>query len=408
MIPTSVIPRPRRLARSCTRALHRRGQATSAGLVASFFEEHFSKEMSEHIERMRALISGRQTGVDEKWDDPDASSDAGNLGNTGNAERPFDSLSHTLDMVVQRQHLAHISTVEGVPPGPNDDADDAGDDDIDGATRIEINPLLDPRYQVIERDPEPSSQRRASLPLPAEPETYMGGALAPSGGARQSQHTPLPGIGPAADSIGEATLAMSLGDVATPRRRPTTPVPVPPRLPESGAVARGRAPSASDYAVNAKTAPAGPLGLRALRPSDEDYDMGRDEMLPGHPDENARAGAYVAEQGSGMMQRPVHAPTEWPAADPMDWPMERPVHTSMDRPVGGATERVGSGGMERAGGSGLMEHRGSVAPGSLRGPNSMRLAVGQRGVPYWFLVVLFVLSVSVGLGATLLIDKMFF
>ena len=385
-----------------TRALHRRGQATSAGLVASFFEEHFAKEMSEHTERMRALISGRQPAVDEQWDDPDASSDVGNVSNLGSGERPFDSLSHTLDMAVNRQHLAHISTVEAVPPGPDDYA--GGGDDFDGgATRIEINPLLDGRYQEIERDPEPSSQRRSSLPLPAEPETYMGGALAPSGGARQSQHTPVPSLGHAMDSTGEATLAMSVGEVGSPRRA-ATPFPAPPRLPESGAVARGRAPSASDYAVDVKTAPAGPVGLRGLRSPDDD-DIGHDQTPPGHLDENARAGAHMGEQGSGMMQRPVHAP-EWPAADPMDWPMERPVHTSMDRPVGGATERVGSGAMDRQA-SGLLDHRGGPAPGSLRGPNSVSLSVGQRGVPYWFLVVLFVLSVSVGLGATLLINKMF-
>jgi hypothetical protein len=245
------------------------------------------------------------------------------------------------------------------------------------------------------------------LPLPPEPETYMGGGLAPSGGARQSQHTPAPSLGPAGDSTGEATLAMGMGEMAS-KRRASTPFPAPPRLPDAGAVARGRPPSPSDFAADAKTSPAGPLGLRGLRPSDEDDGIGPGEVPPGHLDENARPVAHGGDPGSGMMQRPMHAPmerpvhaqSEWPAADPMDWPMERPVHTSSDRPTAGATERLGSGQMERLG-------SGPMGRAPLRGPNSVSLTVG-RGVPYWFLVVLFVLSVGVGLGATLLIDKLFF
>jgi serine/threonine protein kinase len=363
------------------RALHRRGQAVSAGLVATFFEQHFAKEMREHAERMRALISGRQTAVEEQWDEPDASSDV------GNPERPFDSMSHTLDMAVHRQHLAHLSTAEAPPPG-------AEGEDIDGgATRVEMNPLLQgAAFQSPEllRDPEPGSQRRSSLPLPPEPETFMGGGMAPGSGGRKSQHMLVPGQPPAqGNTTGEETLALGFGEVAKPRR-PTTPVPAPPRLPEPGAVARGRAPSPSDFAM-AKTSPAGPQGIRGQRPASEPGDIGEDDTPPDHLDGNVRSGAYAAAPDPAL----AHAPMERPVYTPGEWPMQAPL----DRPASGPLDRLGSGAMERI---------GSGAPGRMspRGPGSGGLSLAQRGVPYWFLVVLFVLSVGVGLGATLLVHRL--
>jgi serine/threonine protein kinase len=404
------------------RALHRRGQAVSAGMVATFFEQYLGKEMGEHAERMRALIAGRQTPIDEQWDDPDAVSDI------GHPDRPFDSVGHTLDRPGPGRDLGLMATI--LAPG-----------DLDGeATRIELNPMLEDEQLTVSREPEPH-RRSGILPLPADPdpepqsETMVGGDLAPSGGARKPgsasglrKLTPTP-TRPGPNPAAQDTVAMSSFEDSGSGRTPL-PTPAPPRLPDSGAAARGRGHSSGEFGSE-KTAPAGPQGLRG-RTSTSDG-MGDEEQTPTddipagvHP--GARSGAHAVFQpaesvplhveypvsgtmdrlGSGPMDRPVSGPMDRPVSGPMDrpvsGPMDRPVSGPMDRPVSGPMRQPGSGPQRRPGpGTGPMPR---LPP--MWGGDSGRLALNRRTVPVWFLGVLFVISIGVGLGATLLINLLFF
>jgi serine/threonine protein kinase len=398
------------------RALHRRGQAVSAGMVATFFEQYLGKEMREHAERMRALISGRQTVIDEQWDEPE--SDAHNL------DRPFDSVSHTLDQAGPGRDLGLLATVLA----PND---------LDGeATRIELNPLMDDEQLTVSR--EPDSQRRSGiLPLPADPvpdaDTYHGGDLAPS--ARRSSSasglrkvTPAPGRTPPPTRIGhedpaaQDTVAMASFEDAGSGRTPA-PAPAPPRLPDSGVAARGRGHAAGDFGAE-KTAPAGPQGLRGRTPSPEGMpeDVTPTDDLP----EGVHAGVHAAHRSgiharSGMHPSlpagehvPMHVeyPVPGPMERPVSGPMDRPVSGPMDRPVSGSMDRLGSGPMNRSGSGPLRRPGPGTGPmprlPARWGSDSARVALNQRTVPVWFLVVLFVISIGVGLGATLLINRLFF
>jgi serine/threonine protein kinase len=389
------------------RALHRRGQGVSAGMVATFFEQYLGKEMREHLERMRALISGRQTVIDEQWDEPDAVSDI------GNPDRPFDSVSHTLDRAGPGSDLGLMATM--LAPS-----------DLDGeATRIELNPLLEEEPRTMSREPEPH-RRSGILPLPPdldhepEPETLLGGDLAPSGGARRSgsasglrRVTPAPGrpITPPpmarrdGDDIGaQETLTMQRFEEAGSGRTPA-PIPAPPRLPDSGAPARGRAHAPDDFG-NDKTSPAGPLGLRGRTPNSDD--LGDDDTptdaVPKGVHADVHAGAHAGHQAADP--GPMHV--EYPVSGHMDRQssglMDRSLSGPMDRPVSGPMNRSGSGPMNRP-----RQRSGPLGRlPALWGSDSSRLALSRRTVPVWLLVVLFVISVGVGLGATLLVNRFFF
>jgi len=388
------------------RALHRRGQAVSAGMVANFFEQYLGKEMREHTERMRALIAGRQTRIDEQWDEPDAISDV------GNPDRASDSISHTLDRsgAGSSQDLGLMATV-------------LAQNDLEGeATRIELNPLLEDEQVTMDRDPEPT--RRSGIlalqPNPdAESATLLGGELAPSGETRKPSSpsglrrvTPAPGrpvtpapmtrLGPD-DPGAQDTMAMASLDEAASGRTPA-PVPAPPRLPDSGATARGRA-HASGVFGGEETAPAGPLGLRGRAPNS---DQPGDELAPTDDHAGVRVAPRSGAHASLPMAEPAPMHMDYPVSGPMDrhssGPMERPVSAPMDRPVSGPMGRQGSGPMSRpAPGSGSLGR----LPAQW-GADSGRLALSRRTVPVWFLVVLFVISVGVGLGATLLINEFLF
>ena len=372
------------------RALHRRGQAVSAGLVASFFEQDLGKEMREHTERMRALIAGRQPPIDEQWDEPDVSSDAGRA-------------SQSFERPVSSSGLGMMATV-------------LSSNDIDGeATRIDFNPMLEPmpgttpapilaedeqltmaresdsqrRSGILPLPRDPDSQRRSGiLPLPPEPETesetLLGGDLAPSGGARRpsssdlrrDRATPLPlravdQAGQRDHAAAQSTLSMShLQDDAG--GRPASPVPTPPQLPDAGAPARGRPRAPDDF--GAKTAPAGPQGLRGRSP--EPTGAGDDVT----PAAGVSAGAHASQ--IAQVAPPSPRPVEYPTSGAMD----RLSSSMMHRLGSGPQNRLGSGPMKRA--------------------NAAQLRPGERTVPVWFLVVLFAISAGVGLGATLLIHAL--
>ncbi|MEM9493098.1 MAG: serine/threonine-protein kinase, partial [Myxococcota bacterium] len=92
--------------------LHRHGKSVSAGAVANFFDQYYSKEISEHGMRMRALIAGRAASMNQQWDEDD-------------------------------------SQVKATPPdtvGPGTlTAGTDRDNEEEGATRIEMNPLTSKR-----------------------------------------------------------------------------------------------------------------------------------------------------------------------------------------------------------------------------------------------------------------------
>jgi serine/threonine protein kinase len=368
------------------RALHRRGQAVSAGLVASFFEQYLGKEMREHAERMRALIAGRQPVIDEQWDDPDAASDS-------RASRSLDSAGPAHERPGSARELGLLATV--LAPG-----------DFDGeATRIELNPLhAEDEQLTLAREPE-AKPRSGVLPLPPEPEldaqpsTLLGGDLAPSGGARAGRNTPFPQpvVGGPGDPGALDTMAMGRFDEGASGR---TPLPGPPRLPEGGVPARGRGHGPDDF--GAKTSPAGPQGLRGRTP--DPGGMG-DDLTPADA-----VPAGVQPVPAGMQP----APGAMQPAEPLPMRVEYPTSGAMDRLSTGMMQwpagSMGSGIMSRPG-SGPMQRPGVVPTGPFPrlsgqwnpGVTSPRLPLSQRTVPVWLLAVLFAISVAVGLGATLLI-----
>jgi hypothetical protein len=351
---------------------------------------------------MRALIAGRQTVIDEKWDEPDAVSDV------GDPDRPFDSISRTLDRPGSgRGELGLMATVLA----PND---------LEGeATRIELNPMMEDEQLTVSHEPEP--QRRSGiLPLPPdpnpEPETLLGGDLAPSGARRSTSAsglrkvTPAPGRTPpptrlAPDDPGaQDTLAMSSFEESSSGRTPA-PVPAPPRLPDSDAVARGRGHPDGEFGAE-KTAPAGPLGLRGRTPGPEGMseDLPPADDAPGGIPAALRSGAYPGPQNAEPAPMHVEYPTSGSMERPVSGPMERPVSGPMERPVSGPMSRSGSGPMRRPGpGTGPMPRLSMMW-----GADSARMVLNRRTVPVWLLVVLFVISIGVGLGATLLINALFF
>lgn len=323
-----------------TAALHRRGQAASAGLVAGFIEEYLGKEMGEHADRMRALIAGRKTVMEEQWDGPESSS---NMGAGEGKDR-------TLEVDLEAQII-----VEGDSGTLDDELEDDG-----GATRIELNPLM--LEEELRSNADEGSQRRSStrLPLPPEPETVLGAGRATTDDLAA---TPVDAAGQDELRSRSAAGAGDAGGMGADGRpgadgRASGSVPAPPHIPDSGASPRGRGSGSDDFAAPARTSPAGPMGLRGQRAGP-----------PGHGDATAGAGEPGAPAGPGPDARYPSSPMEQQSGP---YPVQTPP-------------------------------RGSYGPGMQHGGDA-----GARGLPVWFLAVLFVVSVGVGLGATLLIDGLFF
>ncbi len=104
-------------------ALHRRGSSMSASELARFFESHFASELDEHNTRMRELIEGRPSTLDDlQWDTSDPDSDA---------RRPVHELRAATDRL--------SATTPGLQAAEDHPQDPSGQND--DATRIEQNPL---------------------------------------------------------------------------------------------------------------------------------------------------------------------------------------------------------------------------------------------------------------------------
>jgi serine/threonine protein kinase len=129
------------LGEALSSVLHRRGKSVGAGDVALFFDRYFATEIAEHGQRMRALISGRNTTttMDEYWNDLDDSGTSDAEAKAGSGGVGSSSIDVHLDAVLpgepSQASLVDSHLLEEVEM--EDDDDDIGG----GATRVELNPL---------------------------------------------------------------------------------------------------------------------------------------------------------------------------------------------------------------------------------------------------------------------------
>lgn len=114
--------------------LHKRGKSAGPGAVARFFSLHFQAEIDEHAQRMRALIAGRQTPV-QQWDEDEGESE--NRGDFGQEETlPPPTL---LGFGVNRSRPGEEQNYKDEREG--DQAEEEDDEESeDGSTDIELDP----------------------------------------------------------------------------------------------------------------------------------------------------------------------------------------------------------------------------------------------------------------------------
>ncbi|WP_428261418.1 protein kinase domain-containing protein [Haliangium sp.] len=354
-----------------TAALHRRGKAVSAGLVAGFFEHYFAKEITEHGERMRALIAGRKTVIDEQWDEPESDS-------AGDASDHPDGDVSTVDLA-----MGHHGATTSLGLDDNNDSYDPGDDN-DEATRIELNPLIEEelaaaRAAAAANEHAPSgsdtggsedvgvadtvaltTNERGDVMAMPSPIEVAGGH-----GPRPSTSAERPPAGRAASPSAEhLALAKTLAPSSA------APIPHPPELPGAGASARGQALRAPvDDFGTARTSPAGPMGLRSSR----------EDLARHHPADDGGPDQQETLLGGGAV-----APQRLPLAAPAP---TAPSFDAVARPPSAPPRPRTTANVPHAAGE-------------------PALAKEDQGLPIWLLGVLFVLSVGIGLGATLLIHRL--
>jgi hypothetical protein len=123
--------------------LHKRGRSVGAGDVARFFDQHFQHELEMHSTRMRELITGGRSQVqDLSWHPGEAKSDSA-------ASMPDEEVA-TID--------ADVGPV--APPPVATPAPDEGTDA--GPTRVDSHPL---RVAAANRDSSASGSGSAPRPL---------------------------------------------------------------------------------------------------------------------------------------------------------------------------------------------------------------------------------------------------
>ncbi|MEO6775238.1 MAG: serine/threonine-protein kinase [Kofleriaceae bacterium] len=193
--------------------LHHRGKGSGPGEIGRWFDEHFQLEIEEHGDRMRELISGRDSSVDLGWDEAAAAKNS----ETVPFRKGRDEIRDDEDVEL------HLETgdVEEVRPSEaslehlvsrlNTDADrERGDDGPPPEqTRIEANPHAAVQAfdaaAVVKRAPTPvpiGSVTGGPAPLPAPPARPIAdrptivptSGRTPSGGVRFPDPGQLPTV----------------------------------------------------------------------------------------------------------------------------------------------------------------------------------------------------------------------
>ncbi len=417
-----------------TAALHKRGKAVSAGMVANFFDEYLEKEINEHRERMRALIAGRKTLTDGVWDEPGSKSDADDESDSfelGDAVHTVDISSGSKEAeqvraVAERERergervrsssavrVSEVTVADALET--TDDAGDGGGDDGHGeATRIEANPLAGEELLRLADDDLSQAPTREALPdmsayadqdaalaqtlsvptadgsppvdlmMPSPADVVSGGVelaevASPENSSRRPSGRRLPLISELDDTdSGSATL---VAEGAAPV------VPSPPRLPDDGRGPMGR-PASNDFGT-ARTAPAGPMGLRQLS-----------ELVGGRP----------AQPKAGDLGDVEDIDDIDDLDDVEDLNDVDDLDDLGDLDDGGSelsqtvTKPIASGQLEAA--RILSQSRPDSMPALVSAPSAALDNADNGGIPVWLLAVLFVLSVGVGVGATLLVNHL--
>jgi serine/threonine-protein kinase len=160
--------------------LHRRGKSVNAASVSQFFDTQFATEISEHGQRMRALITGRQTSantLDEYWEDLDdeiGAADQSALSPAG-GDGPIATVDVDMGATIPEES-SEVSVLDSSLLQEADDEDDEDDDGDDGggATRIELNPLE--RIRHVHTTPRASGAGGGNQLAPPQQATGEGGA----------------------------------------------------------------------------------------------------------------------------------------------------------------------------------------------------------------------------------------
>lgn len=381
-----------------TAILYKRGKAVTAGTVAAFFEKHFGKEINEHGARMRELIAGRQTLMDEQWDDPDASSDADDDfdGDFDDDLLPQDSASelNALDVA-----LAAADRDAGLRPrAASGGAGGVGEEDDEAATRVEL-PDMD--EELAETDGGADMR-------PAVGEAAMRHAHEPDPGHELGDHAPGAEMPTMALQVGRSKghrrpdgLLPSPVDVVTGRSGVVADVVTnddsqPTGLKET-LLAMGSPPVSQDGAAGfAPPVPQPPVvsaplaraaGRRSAAASD-DFAMGTMKTEPAGP-RGIMAARSFGSQGDD--ESPVEVPVDMPGREPAASP-SYPMRVQQDH-------------------AGRADNGASFFPTEGRGRRFRKRGAGaapwgERSavvLPLWALAIIFVISAGLGLGATLLI-----
>ena len=417
-----------------TAVLHKRGKSVSHGAVAQFFEKHFATEIDEHGERMRALIAGRKTTVDEQqWDDEDESQPA--------AEE---------EALQSAKALPKLPGVAANGAEAADTGDDVERDDDDGATRIELNPL--DRVQQMHRELT-GQQERAAVNAPGKKSAANG----VSGSVEVNIPAPADLVRGASGRIdtargpGVPVRTVSSSPSSSAPASAGRPPAVAPHTAQSdrqsvaaGMVAigsigpsSGHGPELDDESAEAKTIIAGETGPVSdhqggqpapAMPAGQVPDLSdmRTQIAPAsHPP----AGQVASPSGpAGAFVGPAELRTQIAGQDRPPDPIPSPYGSQFPGPADmqnqSLGQNVGPGGPPGvdpgAVGAGVMPGYGGVLDRDVQMPYPMpaqarqmhtnthlhlmnRLAPPPTSMPVWLLTVIFFVCVGVGMGVTVLL-----
>lgn len=405
-----------------TGLLHKRGKAVAAGTIAAFFDRHFSKEIEEHARRMRELMAGRQTIMEELWDD--ASEDPSGV------QEDEEALDDVLPSRDDGALSGLESAIRSAGHGPRlqssglagTDSGTAPDDMDMAATRVEL-PALEKRSRVGAGGAGTRGED-AGLTDPGHTDAGLTdpghtdpGQTDP--GASSHEAIPTPG-----------TAASGADDSA--------PVPRPPVVAASLKGPKGRRHGAAldDFSMaSMKTSPAGPRGLlRQGKRQQQDTEQvpqlfseeiareridtgavdepGEARQAQGHHADSEELPTVLRDAPSGL---PSVSPPGLPSVSPSG-PHEEPLAahaTPRARPRTDAPPALSSGRHDAP----SAPHKAPSGSFAVQRPGPHQLTVPRSNIypvaaasgdasaelPRWVLVLTFVLCLGFGLGATLLV-----
>ena len=373
-----------------TAILYKRGKAVTAGTVAAFFEKHFAKEINEHATRMRELAAGRQTVMDEQWDEPE--------GATSDADEELDDLLPAESADALNALDVALAAADGSPGLRSRAATGEIGGDDEAATRVEL-PDMDEELAAADEGAD-VSQRAGEQAAGPDDRTDAGTEPGGRAHAREAPTMALQ-VGSSKAHRQPGGLMPSPVDVVAERpdmddddeRRPddlkktllsmglpsahedstaasSSPVPRPPDVSASEGRAAGRrsAAASDDFSMGTmRTEPAGPRGLMAARRSGSQSDDAPPEDMV----------ETVEHQHAAGPPHPMR----------MEQGYEGGVGKDARRPRAERSSRLVA----------IDEDDAVAAP---RGERSSIV------LPVWALAIIFVISAGLGLGATLLIAEM--